>query len=257
MNDADYIAELETRRLREHRLIGVAMRDVRQLTAFVQERRIVLLTGKAAIPNMADAIAGRPLRGSWMANPEVHLIYRLTSRLQGFLGAPLILGKSTTVDPALAPALYSLAADPARRQDARGRLSLDAARLLELVAQRGAVRMDAIDLPTKQSRKARVELEREFLVHSYDIHTDRGAHTSVIEEWEMSPLAKELAGTELSSLEHAVDTLVHAGLRSAVLAPEREVRKWFEGASGALDRLVNSGSAQQLRAAKQALVTLA
>lgn len=257
VDDTGDIAELEARRVREHRLGGMPIRDVRQLAAFVRDRRIVLATGKAAIPNMADAIAGRALQGSWMANPEVHLIYRLMQRLDGFHSAPLVLGKGTIVDPSLAPALFGLAADAARRADAYRRLSGDAARLLELLDHNDEVRMDQIDMPTKQSRKARVELEREFLVHSYDIHTARGAHTSVIAPWDTSPLARQLAGTAVVPFNAAADTLVFAGLRAAVLSPEREVRKWFAGASAALDRALGNGAARRLRAGQRPLVALA
>jgi hypothetical protein len=253
---AESIAELEARRDREHRITGTPMRNVRQLRSWVRDRRIVLMTGKAAVPNMADAIAGRVLRGSWMANPEVHLIYRLISRLEGFVSAPLVLGKSTTLDPSLTDAFYSVAADPRRQAAARSELSRDAARLLELLDGRPEVRMDAINMPTKQSRKARLELEREFLVHSYDIHTERGSHSSVIAPWESSELAQQHANRPLLPADEAADVLTDAAVRSAVLAPEREVHRWFTGSAAALARLLDAGRCGRHVAGKQSFITV-
>lgn len=251
------IARLEARRAIEHRLTGKPMRDARQVNAFLRDRRVVMWTGKAAMPSLSNAIAGRELKGSWMANPEVHLIYRLAGKLDdGVLGAPLILGKRTLLDPSLAPALYGLAADPDAIARRRSKLTPAAAELLGLVHAAGEVRMDELPGETKQLRKARVELEAAFLLYTYDIHTDSGAHTSIALPWSDSPAAASCRQDQPQSFDTAAVDLVAACLRSAVLATEREIRKWFDGAGPALDTLIASGGAVRLGEGKSAYVTL-
>src|SRR5438046_6981496 len=48
---------------RFHRVGSGPMRTVAQGHAFLRERRIVLETGRAAVPSLADAIAGRRING--------------------------------------------------------------------------------------------------------------------------------------------------------------------------------------------------
>jgi hypothetical protein len=255
-DESGEIARLEERRAIEHRLTGKPMRDGRQVNAFIRDRRVVMWTGKAAVPSLSNAIAGRELKGSWMANPEVHLIYRLSGKLDdGVLGAPLILGKRALLDPSLAPALYGLAGDPRAIARRRSKLTPAASELIALVEAAGEVRMDELPGETKQLRKARVELEVAFLLYTYDIHTDRGAHTSVALPWSDSPAAASCRQDQPQSFGTAAVDLVAACLRSAVLAPEREVRKWFDGASAALDTLITSGTVARLSEGKTSYVT--
>jgi hypothetical protein len=98
-------------------------------------------------------------------------------------------------------------------------------------------------------------LEREFLVHSYDVHTASGAHTSVVGPWATSALAKMYEGNDVVALEEAQDALVYAAIRSAVIAPVREVRRWFTGSDQGLDRLLQRDVVRELRAERDVLVT--
>src|SRR2546427_642783 len=69
-------------RRRLHRLRpSRPIRDVRSALAFIEERGIVLSTGRSSLPSLAEAIAGRQLRGSWMANPEVFRIYKVLGKV--------------------------------------------------------------------------------------------------------------------------------------------------------------------------------
>src|SRR5207249_9607804 len=83
------VKQLLALRLRLHRLKpSRPIRDARVALAFIKDWRIVLSTGHSSLPSLAEAIAGRQLRGSWMANPEVFGIYKIlrseehTSELQ-------------------------------------------------------------------------------------------------------------------------------------------------------------------------------
>lgn len=234
------------------------MRDVRQVERFLHDRRIALWTGQSAVPSLSEAIAGRPLRGSWMANPEVHLIYRLLSRLQerDVLSATLVLGKSTALQPALGPAVQRIATDPARLSTTTAALPAAAAELLRVIEDAGSVRMDELVLPTKEARKARVALEHALLAVSQELHTERGAHTTVVRPWRDSEIATRFAAEAASlSLDEAEDALLAACLRSAVVAPEREIRRWFPGAATTLDRFLDGGRATLLTEGKDRFVT--
>jgi len=234
------------------------MRDGRQLARFVADRKVALWTGKSAVPSLAEAIAGRRLTGSWMANPEVNLIYRLMGKLEGdVLSAPLILGKGTVMTEDVGHALHCLAVDDDRRAAARRQLSPLAAELLDAVGREGEVRMDTFDVPSAAGRKARHELEHAFLVASHEFHTERGAHASILTPWPASPLATRVAAAGPIALSDAEDRLVLAAMHAAVLAPAREARRWFPGSAGTVDRLLAGGRLCQLVDGKQTFVTTA
>jgi hypothetical protein len=204
------------------------IRTAQEAKAFIRERRIVLVTGRASVPNLAEAIAGRALKGSWMAHPECHRIWDILCALERepFVTVPLILGKRTMLDPSLAPALERLVKHHGER--ARAGLSKEGRALLRKVESRGRVRMDQ----TSGSRRARIELERAWLVRTREVHTERGSHASVLEPWN----PRNGGGT----IEEAAATLVLAAARSAGRAPEREARRWFVYAGDAIDSLLQS-----------------
>src|SRR3972149_3340217 len=155
---AQRFRELQSSRLTLHRLQPPRpLRDARATAAFVKERRIVMSTGRSSLPVLAEAIAGEPIAGSWMAHPAVYRIYHILGGLSRYNlpAAPLILGKETILDPSLGPAVERIAADPQRRPGARGQLSLLARRLLDEVEARGRVRMDQWDVPYREARRGR------------------------------------------------------------------------------------------------------
>lgn len=199
------------------------IRSVRQAVQFVRKKKIVLVTGKASVPNLAEAIAGRTLRGSWMAHPEVFKIWIILTGLEksNLLFVPLVQGKRTALHPSLGPAVQRIALH-------RPPISPAAAKLLARVQKTGRV-----DSP---ERKARLELERALLIWSEEIHTDSGAHAIIARPWSASPFAR--LPSEFS-LEDAQDELTLAAVRSAERAPEREARRWFR--FDAVSRLLDQG----------------
>ncbi len=226
------------------------IRNAQEAIAFIHERRILLATGRCSLPALAEAIAGRALTGSWMADREVFRIYAMrkaVTKARSVVAVPLVLGKETLLDRSLAPAVARLAADPARRQIALSRLPPVSRRLLAQVEAEGEVRMDRVPIPTVQSRKARLLLERELLVVSKDVHTERGYHTAVVIPWAASTVARRFTRAARRVVyDEAEDLLIRAAVRSAVLAPEREARRWFVFGSDRFDRLVERGQLQRL-----------
>ncbi len=248
----DRLRRVQALRLRLHRLDPPRpLRGARAVAAFVRERRIVLEAGQSSLPNLAEAIAGRRLKGSWMAHPEADCIYtllRALSRLD-FLAVPLITGKQTILDPVLAPDLERVASDPARREQAIRRLSSLARRLLGDVESAGSVRMDTWSVPTQEGRAARRWLERELLVATRRIHTIRGYHTAILMPWRLSAISRRFGGRAARLSSPAAQEMIWlSAIRSAVLAPEREARRWFAFGNDGLDRLVATGKVERIAA---------
>jgi hypothetical protein len=105
--------------------------------------------------------------------------------------------------------------------------------------------MDRLSVPTPQGRRARVVLERELLVVSRDLHTERGYHTSVVTPWAESSIARRfMRRARRLAYEEAQDLLVRAAVQSAMCVPEREARRWFVFGPARFDALVKQ---KQLR----------
>ena len=79
--------------------------------SFVRRHGVVLESAKGHVPNLADAVAGVAVRGSWWKHPEAKNIFRATRLVRNsddVIVCRLIEGKITYVDRRLWPALVSL-----------------------------------------------------------------------------------------------------------------------------------------------------
>lgn len=223
---------------------------------FVKERRMVMLTGRSALPILTEAIAGREIRGSWMADPEVHRIYRVMNRIDagthGISQVRLILGKEVLIDDELSPAVQRVASDRGRIARAREALTSTARRLLQELEGEGQVRMDEWKVPTKEARPARMLLETQLLAVGEELHTENGYHTSVLRLWKASTIAKRF-GTSAKKMtyEAAQDMLLEAALKAAVVASEREARRWFPFGGDRIESLVSAGEIRRLAVGRQ------
>lgn len=84
----------------------------RAALAFVRRHGIVLESARGPVPNLAQAVAGAPIRGSWWAHPRGHEIFWLTRavrRSRSVLVCRLVAGKITYVHRRLWPAIVRLA----------------------------------------------------------------------------------------------------------------------------------------------------
>jgi len=246
------VKDLLALRLRLHRLQpSRPLRDARRAAEFVKERRIVMSTGRASLPLLTEAIAGRHLAGSWMAHPEVNRIYNILGELGKYdvVTAPLILGKEAELDASLGPAVERVASDPERRDTVRRRLPPLARRLLDQVEAQGRVRMDHWGVDTKRARPARLLLERELMLASASIHTESGYHTSIVVPWAASRFSQRFSKEAARlTFEEAQGALLLAAVRSAVIAPEREVRRWFVFEASRIDPLLALSTLERLTA---------
>jgi len=193
-----------------------------ELEAWIDGRDLTLVSAKSAIGNAAEAIAGRPIEGSWWADPLGSLIFRLLNELEDdapqYLDLVLAEGKRTLVSPRLAPVVLAVASDPERRRRVIDTLKEPARRLLEVVESGRTVRSDDPGEAGKVSRSVRMSLEAGLLARSTSVHTMSGHHASLLERYPDNP-----AGNG----QHGLRELTKAALRAAVVANKSEVEKWF------------------------------
>jgi hypothetical protein len=96
--------------------------DPEQALAFVREHGVVLQAARGPLPNLAEAIAGGPIRGSWWGHPRGPAIFQAAENVTNsgeVLVCKLADGKLTYVHRRLWPALVRLASRFRRDQLAR------------------------------------------------------------------------------------------------------------------------------------------
>jgi hypothetical protein len=84
----------------------------KQALTFVKTKGVVLESGRGSAANLAEAVAGEPIRGSWWAHPkgnEIFLCSRAIRQSPDVLVCRLIGGKVTYIHRRLWPALVRLA----------------------------------------------------------------------------------------------------------------------------------------------------
>ena len=94
----------------------------KQALAFVKRHGVVLQAARGPVPNLAEAIAGGPIRGGWWGHPKGQEIFRVSESLCAspeVLVCKLLDGKVTYVHRRLWPALVKLAARFRKGQLAR------------------------------------------------------------------------------------------------------------------------------------------
>ena len=82
------------------------------VAAWVREQGVVLASARGPVPNVAELVAGEPIRGSWWAHPAAHQIYAVLGELlaSGDVAATrLVNGRVTLVHRRLWPALARVA----------------------------------------------------------------------------------------------------------------------------------------------------
>lgn len=113
-----------------------------QALAFVERHGIVLESARhASLPSIAQAIAGKPVRGSWWGHPQGREIFAATRALRdasGILTCRIVDGHISFVHERLWPAIARLAGRfaPAR-----------IARLQEVHTARGRHRVEEVAFP--------------------------------------------------------------------------------------------------------------
>ncbi len=84
----------------------------RDALTFVKKHGVVLMSARGAVPSLAEAIAGEPIRGSWWGHPMSRHMYQVFDEVRDseqVLVCRLAGGKVTFVHRRLWPALVRLA----------------------------------------------------------------------------------------------------------------------------------------------------
>src|SRR5262245_61255754 len=84
----------------------------KQAIAFVERHGVVLQAARGTVPNLAEAIAGERIKGSWWAHPKGRAIFQISkavSESPDVLVCKLVDGKVTYVHRRVWAALVKLA----------------------------------------------------------------------------------------------------------------------------------------------------
>ena len=226
-----------------------ALRDVGEAAEWVRERGIATITPDCSLPSLFLACHEPPYRpgsrgfGLWPRTKYPWAV-ELTAH-PGIHGLKVHRGKRVLVSDAVAGTLDPLC-----------RAAVDAAAASPLVAHLRAAGPSLVEdlqvelgLSAADLRRLRGPLERTGAIVSRSVtvpaRTGGHRHTSELRLWPPAETSGPVAGV---SAEAALDDLVVAGVRAAVLAPEEEVGGWFSwpvpGAT--VERLVAEGRLTRL-----------
>ena len=223
--------ELEERRAQACRLTpDRALQSLAEAEAFVRDRGVVTLTASSSLPSLYGACHEEPYtpggkgfgaypRTKWpwgwelRERPGIHWL-----RLLRGTGVFLIDAVAAHADPLCREEL-------ARAED--GAHGTEPARLVAHLRTAGPTLLDEVKdelgLSAAGLKKARAPLERVGAIVSSEVvleHDGRHRHTSELRRWDqLEPAPGSAPG--------GAGALLVAGVRAAVLAPEREARGWF------------------------------
>jgi len=148
----------------------------------------LILDSDPELPSWPSLVVERPVRGSWWADPEVHLIHEVGSKLiehPDVLHVVLVSGKLTCVHRRLWPAYLAVAL--AEEDWKYEQLSRTALTLSDHLRGEPHLYADEPDLPStsvKANGRAMRELEARLLAAGGSVHTPRGSHAKSLTAWE-------------------------------------------------------------------------
>lgn len=147
----------------------------------------LVLDSDPRLPSWTSLVVERTVRGSWWADPEVHLIHSLGSRFTGHrdvLHVRLVSGKMTCLHRRLWPAFLAVAAS--REGWKVDGLSQAGEAMRARLRFHHRLTADDPDLPStsvKANGAAMRELEGRLLCVGGDMHTARGSHVKYVTTW--------------------------------------------------------------------------
>lgn len=244
------LAELEERRAHECRLTpDRALDTLDEAEEFLRDRGLLTRTADCALPSLFEACHEEPYAresrgfGQWPATkfPWFGQLGQLGAR--GYLILAIHRGKSLLVTETIAAIL-----DPICRAELERMAAAEEswARLLEHLADAGPSELEDLQteltLTPKELNSLRSPLERCGAVVARSIvYEEPHRHTSLLARWDQ--VHPEPSGA--STLREALGDLVCAGVRAAVVSPERELARWFSWRwywdDGLVDELVRAG----------------
>jgi hypothetical protein len=226
------LAELRDLRAQRCRLTqDRALQSLSQADEFLRERGLLTRTADSALPSLYEAChedpyqPGSPGFATWPAT-KWPWFGELAER--GYLVTAVHRGKNLIVSDDVARLL-----DPICRAEIERMRAEDPGwrRLLDHLAATGPSSLDdlrtELGLKRQELRLLRAPLERCGAIVSRSLEVTAGQghqHSAVLARWDQA--RQQSAGADADP-RRALTDLVVAGVRAAVVAPERELRRWF------------------------------
>lgn len=241
------LADFEQRRARECRLTpDRALGTLDDAEDFLRDRGLLTRTTDSALPSLFEACHEEPYAraspgfGQWPAT-KFPWFGELGAR--GYLILAVHRGKSLIVTSEVAELLDPICrAELARMEEAQR----DWEQLLHHLAYAGPSELEdlqtELNLTPKELKSLRSPLERcGAIVARSIVYEEPHRHTSLLARWDQAH--REPGAT--SNPRQALGDLVCAGVRTSVLAPEREPSRWFSWRwywdDALVDELVEAG----------------
>jgi hypothetical protein len=148
----------------------------------------LMLDSDPHLPSWPSLVVDSPIRGSWWAHPEAHLIHSAGGRLfahPDVLHVVLVSGKLTCIHRRLHDAFLAVAVADDEWKIAD--LSAESRRMLEALRAAGRLFADDPGLSASDVRRnGRLMrgLERRLLCAGGDVHTSRGSHAKFVMTWD-------------------------------------------------------------------------
>ena len=223
------LADLEERRAYDCRLAqDRALETLDEAEEFLLDRGLLTRTADSALPSLFEACHEEPYArdqpgfGQWPAT-KFPWFGRLGAR--GCLILAIHRGKSLLVTDEVAVLLDPICRAELARMEAEDE---SWARLLRHLADAGPSELDDLQtelgLTPKELKSIRSPLERcGAVVARSTVYEEPHRHTSMLARWDQ--VHPEPSRTD--DPRHALGDLLCAGVRAAVVAPERELQRWF------------------------------
>lgn len=161
-----------------------------------------MLDSDPTLPSWPSLVVERSVRGSWWADPEVHLINAIGSRFTehaDVLHSVFVSGKLTCVHRRLWPAFLAVAL--AREDWKLKGLSPGARTVWDRLRRSERLHADEPGLPTesvKANGRFMRELEGRLLCAGGSVHTPRGSHAKYVTTWEAWMRERSLPAPRIS-----------------------------------------------------------
>jgi hypothetical protein len=223
------LGELEERRAHECRLMpDRALATLDEAEEFLRDRGLLTRTTDSALPSLFEACHEEPYAresqgfGQWPAT-KFPWFGQLGAR--GHLTLAIHRGKSFLVTNEVADLLDPICRAELARMEAAGE---GWERLLRHLAGAGPSELEDLQteltLTPKELKSLRSPLERcGAIVARSIVYDEPHRHTSLLARWDQ--VRPERSGA--SDPRQALGDLLVAGVRAAVVAPERELGRWF------------------------------
>jgi hypothetical protein len=241
------LAELEEQRAYDCRLTpDRALETLDEAEDFLRDRGLLTRTADSALPSLFEACHEEPYArespgfGQWPAR-KFPWFGRLGAR--GHLILAIHRGKSLLVTDEIAKLLDPICRAELARMEAAEE---DRGRLLQHLTDAGPSELEDLQtelgLTSKELKSLRSPLERCGAVVARSIvYEDPHRHTSLLARWDQAHPEPSAA----QDPRQALSDLVCAGVRAAVVAPEREPTAWFSWRwywdDALVDELVDAG----------------